>query len=393
MGERCSHYYSYESLVKRIERGRPTVECEASYKKVSVNQLLFGIHASAKPQVVKQVSRIQSIREEDRQLILLGQRSIIQEYNRLESIDTRCPNVFIIWQDESRGPLLQLVCQSSEGWHLASRSACYELPRPSEFVQATAPLIAESLPLLEYTIPLSGLDINLRSTVAGVAQQENRGAIKIMRQIVSRVDTSRGRVEGLQEALRQLHRFLTELDADHIYGGLRMATTAAGYRLWLCPYHYAELQTPPLQVDTGFDYDVFLCHNAKEKADVRQVAARLKEVGIKSWLDEEQILGGDKWQDTMARGLRESRVTVVFVGRYGWGDWQLEELQVALSQAVSQKKYRVIPVLLPPLDELPDDFPAFLKTRHALRLPEEIDKLVQSVQARIVLQELRNGAG
>ncbi|MGD9212294.1 MAG: toll/interleukin-1 receptor domain-containing protein [Desulfobacteraceae bacterium] len=39
-------------------------------------------------------------------------------------------------------------------------------------------------------------------------------------------------------------------------------------------------------------FDVFLCHNSKNKPEVRAIAGKLAEHGIKTWLDLEQIRPG-----------------------------------------------------------------------------------------------------
>jgi hypothetical protein len=46
-------------------------------------------------------------------------------------------------------------------------------------------------------------------------------------------------------------------------------------------------------VSDDFQFDVFLSHSAKDKAVVRDVAARLQRDGVRVWLDEEQIKPGD----------------------------------------------------------------------------------------------------
>lgn len=42
-----------------------------------------------------------------------------------------------------------------------------------------------------------------------------------------------------------------------------------------------------------FQFDVFLSASAKDKAVVRDVAARLQQDGVRVWLDQEQIKSGD----------------------------------------------------------------------------------------------------
>jgi hypothetical protein len=57
-----------------------------------------------------------------------------------------------------------------------------------------------------------------------------------------------------------------------------------------------------------FPFDVFLSHSAKDKAVVRDVAARLQRDGVRVWLDEEQIKPGDSIPAKIEDGLEHSRV-------------------------------------------------------------------------------------
>ena len=122
---------------------------------------------------------------------------------------------------------------------------------------------------------------------------------------------------------------------------------------------------------------------------MQEIAALLKARGIKTWLDKEQIVGGDQWQKKMAEGLRESKSTLVFISDNGFGAWHSEESQYALSiVAGGQTKRRIIPVLLPPLTGIPDeDDTAFLKTRHAITFssPDDegaVEDLVNGIRAQ-----------
>ena len=75
-----------------------------------------------------------------------------------------------------------------------------------------------------------------------------------------------------------------------------------------------------------FQFDVFLSHSAKDKAVVRELAARLKQDGVRVWLDEEQIKPGDSIPAKIEAGLEHSRVLVLCMSANAFGsDWaQLE---------------------------------------------------------------------
>jgi len=44
------------------------------------------------------------------------------------------------------------------------------------------------------------------------------------------------------------------------------------------------------------EFDVFLCHNSKDKPTVRRLATLLSERGVRPWLDEDELRPGVPWQ-------------------------------------------------------------------------------------------------
>ena len=107
------------------------------------------------------------------------------------------------------------------------------------------------------------------------------------------------------------------------------------------------------------NFDVFLAHNSLDKPIVRIIAEELKQHGIKVWLDEDQIVPGRFFQDSIQQALLEVNSAAICIGRLGLGKWQQMELRSFISQCV-EKGLPVIPVLLPGSRDIPDSFP-FLK--------------------------------
>jgi hypothetical protein len=69
-------------------------------------------------------------------------------------------------------------------------------------------------------------------------------------------------------------------------------------------------------------FDVFLSHSSKDKAVVRELAARLKKDGVRVWLDDEQIKPGDSIPAKIEEGLEHSRVLVLCISANAFGaDW------------------------------------------------------------------------
>ena len=57
-----------------------------------------------------------------------------------------------------------------------------------------------------------------------------------------------------------------------------------------------------------FRYDVFLSHNTGDKPQVRRLAERLKEAGLRVWFDEWVIRAGDDIYLAIEDGLEAARV-------------------------------------------------------------------------------------
>lgn len=108
-------------------------------------------------------------------------------------------------------------------------------------------------------------------------------------------------------------------------------------------------------------FDVFVSHNSKDKPSVRELAQRLRDRGIRVWIDEDQLIPGRNWQPLLEHGIEQSATGAVLVGKDGSGPWEDEEMQVLLDEAVYNGK-AVIPVLLPSAPEQPK-LPRFLRNR------------------------------
>jgi DNA polymerase III delta prime subunit len=128
-------------------------------------------------------------------------------------------------------------------------------------------------------------------------------------------------------------------------------------------------------------FDVFLCHNSEDKAEIRNIARKLAEKGITPWLDEEQIRPGELWQSALGEQIDCIKSAAVFIGKSGLGPWQQEEMQAFLNEFV-ERKCTVIPVILSSAVETPD-LPWPLKNRHRvdfrLTNPDPIKQLIWGI--------------
>lgn len=134
------------------------------------------------------------------------------------------------------------------------------------------------------------------------------------------------------------------------------------------------------KVDSSL-FDVFLCHNSKDKPSVRQLAGAMIQRGIKVWLDEWELIPGQDWQEALEEMIGTVHSAMVLVGEDGLGPWEIVEMRACINEFV-RRKMPVIPVLLPNAKE--PELPLFLKHliwvdfRKGL-IEEKIDLLIRGI--------------
>jgi WD40 repeat protein/GTPase SAR1 family protein len=97
----------------------------------------------------------------------------------------------------------------------------------------------------------------------------------------------------------------------------------------------------------GFTYDVFLSHNAQDKPQVRKVAERLRDAGLRVWLDEWVIKPGDDIYLAVERGLEAARVQVLCLSPEALSSaWVTLERSTVLFRDPTNTDRRFVPLLL-----------------------------------------------
>ncbi|MET0625769.1 MAG: TIR domain-containing protein [Pyrinomonadaceae bacterium] len=101
------------------------------------------------------------------------------------------------------------------------------------------------------------------------------------------------------------------------------------------------------------EFHVFLCHNSKDKPEVRLLAKKLREQGLLPWLDDEGIPAGERFLPALEEMIDNVPAAAVVVGPHSLGRWQEQEYFSFLQRAVEhrtgagKRPLRLIPVLLP----------------------------------------------
>ncbi len=95
------------------------------------------------------------------------------------------------------------------------------------------------------------------------------------------------------------------------------------------------------------DSSVFLSHSSEDHPFVKRLGEALSEQGVRVWIDEAEITGGDSFLDKIEEGLADMQHLVVVLSRASVTSfWVKRELNFALVDKVESNKGKVIPVLL-----------------------------------------------
>ncbi|MCC4767824.1 TIR domain-containing protein [Methanosarcina sp. DH1] len=106
-------------------------------------------------------------------------------------------------------------------------------------------------------------------------------------------------------------------------------------------------------------YDVFLSHNSKDKAEVEKIAKRLLAVGLRPWLDKWDLAPGDTISDALEQAVKTIPCAVLCFGPADVGNWHKMEI-LAFVEAWAKKEARMIPLVLPGVDN-PPELPLFVR--------------------------------
>jgi len=98
--------------------------------------------------------------------------------------------------------------------------------------------------------------------------------------------------------------------------------------------------------------DVFLCHNSRDKALIRQVADGLKlEFDLPYFLDVHDIPTGEAFMPWIENALSTCGGCAIFLGANGWGETHFWEATRALDRYRVDPHFKIIPVALPGISE------------------------------------------
>jgi hypothetical protein len=92
---------------------------------------------------------------------------------------------------------------------------------------------------------------------------------------------------------------------------------------------------------------IFLSHNHKDKPFVHKLASTLKLFGVKSWVDEYEMLPGDSLIGKIQSGIESSDfLGAVLSVNSVKSEWVTRELHAALNDEIANRRVKVIPLLV-----------------------------------------------
>ena len=142
-----------------------------------------------------------------------------------------------------------------------------------------------------------------------------------------------------------------------------------------------DKETPMPQDIENKPFDVFLCHNNKDKPEVKEIGEELKKRGLKPWLDEWEIRPGTSWQRVLEEQIEKINAVAVFVGKDAIGPWQNMELDAYIRKFV-KLGCPVVPVLLKDAPTKPK-LPIFLQEMHYVDFrksePDPMEQLIWGI--------------
>ncbi|MCP4701781.1 MAG: GTPase, partial [Gammaproteobacteria bacterium] len=264
-GQGCPYEFDYERLLKRMERGRHSVECQESLEEMSVTELLYGWDwRSTQGQVLERMDKLEEnlalgisetnteILSELRELRQLARREFTAAFRREQKkLEAFCPGVFALRLEQGSGfsrilhgakLKLQLYCEEPDCWHPSRPQdhGLYPIDESAEWLRAVAPWLKKLAGMLKYA-SLAGAGLNWFDENLYKQVDED---IELLGELHKQMDAETKSAADPEdtrhaddEALRALYSLLLEKDPQKHWGGLRPVRTPEGHDLWLCKEH------------------------------------------------------------------------------------------------------------------------------------------------------------
>jgi TIR domain len=249
----------------------------------------------------------------------------------------------------SRGVGAGLVCRADENWNFV---AFYTAPESLE----------SDATFLRFGVYREGALTNIATSEDAVTLGKgyNRFSLEFFSgQLRGEVKTESGTHELAATCVEM--PFPGYAGIVRLYGAGLMVTDLVVQQTTI-PLTEAPVKQPD-EAEPKFDFDVFLCHAGADKQTVREISAIFASHGITYWLDEEQIVYGDRITEKIEDGLNRSRYTVPCISsnlaKSGWA--RAEYGAILNAELTGDASQVVVPLVLD--DSGSESVPLFLRDK------------------------------
>ena len=255
LNQPCKHLYQYEPLLRRVEKNVSEVECELSFSKVSVADLLFGIAPTTTEKLMNRLDQIDQNISEFRSEAAWAQREFLKNLRRNQArLEALCPTIFTLTPTDRkvRRPgihrlELRLYCEQPGAFHCLPE-APYIIDQPTRWLVALRPYLVTILSMLKHAAPLVGPVLGLTAEhLAKQLSSETELMNVLIDQLPEDLDIDSVRLKSnanenikLDADCRALYALLHQLDPTDSWAGLSRTYTPEGNILWLCRAHAAQ---------------------------------------------------------------------------------------------------------------------------------------------------------
>jgi hypothetical protein len=95
------------------------------------------------------------------------------------------------------------------------------------------------------------------------------------------------------------------------------------------------------------DGSIFISHNSLDKPFARKLSGDLESEGLRTWVDEAEILPGDSIVQKIESGIEEMQyLGIVLSPRSVQSAWVRQELDMALVEGLATREIKVLPLLI-----------------------------------------------
>jgi hypothetical protein len=139
-----------------------------------------------------------------------------------------------------------------------------------------------------------------------------------------------------------------------------------------------------VEYDVGVkEWDVFISHASEDKEDARPLAVALRRAGVRVWLDEQELILGDRLPRKIDEGLARSKWGIVILNPHFFQkEWPRTELDALLSREMQGQR-----VLLPVWHNISAtdicEYSPSLAARIAIRTDRGLGVVAQSILAAV----------